>query len=82
MVLKIFTSELPNEPKLVLYSRNPLSLLTAKEMLIETEYFYKKTNDQNAHSSDNNKNKNFNYNRNRKFTNSQLYSQSITHNSN
>lgn len=40
MVLKIFISKLPNEPKLVLNSRNPHNLLRAKEILVETEYFY------------------------------------------
>lgn len=42
MVLKIFISKLPNEPKLILNSRNPYSLLKAKEILIETDNFYGK----------------------------------------
>lgn len=44
MVLKIFISKLPNEPKLILNARNPNKLLQAKEILIETEYFYKNFN--------------------------------------
>lgn len=40
MVLKIFINKLPNEPKLILKSRNPYSLLNAKEILIDTDYFY------------------------------------------
>lgn len=41
MVLKIFIAKLPSEPKLVLNARNPSSLLEAKGILIETEYFFR-----------------------------------------
>lgn len=44
MVLKIFINKLPSEPKLILHARNPNSLLQAKEILVETEYFYKNFN--------------------------------------
>ena len=40
MILKIFISKLPNEPKLILQSRNPYSMLSAKEILIDTDHFY------------------------------------------
>lgn len=44
MVLKIFINKLPSEPKLILNARNPSTLLQAKEILVETEYFYKNFN--------------------------------------
>lgn len=40
MILNIFISKLPNEPKLILQSRNPYSMLNAKEILIDTDHFY------------------------------------------
>lgn len=49
MVLKIFVSKLLSEPKLVLNARNPISHLEAKEILIETEYFYKSFNPRNSY---------------------------------
>lgn len=85
MVLKIFISKLPNEPKLVLNSRNPDSLLKAKEILVETEYFYpKKSKSQSLslNSENNNNGKYFRNNRNKSFTNSQSYSQSSNPNNN
>lgn len=60
MVLKIFISKLPNEPKLILNSRNPTKFLNAKEILIETEYFYTKNQPflQSFSSKFNNQNRN------------------------
>lgn len=50
MVLKIFINKLPNEPKLILNARNPSSLSKAKEILIETDYFYKNSTLRNGQS--------------------------------
>lgn len=41
MVLRIFISKLPNEAKLIQNARNPNILMKAKEILVETEYFYR-----------------------------------------
>lgn len=85
MVLKIFISKLPNEPKLVLNSRNPHNLLRAKEILVETEYFYSKKRNflSNSVNNDannfNSRNKNVN-NRNRNFGNSFNFNQSLQNN--
>lgn len=40
MVLKLFVGKLPSEPKLILNARNPNTLLKAKEILVETDYFH------------------------------------------
>lgn len=47
MVLRIFINKLPGEPKLILNARNPSSLLAAKEILVETDYFYRNFNSKN-----------------------------------
>lgn len=44
IVLRIFINKLPSEAKLILNARNPDNLLKAKEILVETEYFYEKFN--------------------------------------
>lgn len=77
MVLRIFISKLPNEPKLILHSRNPHSLLKAKEILVETEYFYyRKSNSQSfSPNCRNNQNENLFENQNTNFNNSQSFSQ-------
>lgn len=77
MVLKIFINKLPSEPKLILNARNPSTLLQAKEILVETEYFYKNFNvnlekkksfiqppsSTNNSNNNNNRNQNSYYNR-------------------
>lgn len=40
MVLRLFTNKLPNNPKLILNARNPLTLAEAKSILIYTDNFY------------------------------------------
>lgn len=72
MVLKIFTSKLPSEPKLILNARNPNSLLKAREILTETDYFYKNfynNKKSNLQSISSNENFNNSLKRNERFQN-------------
>lgn len=41
MVLKLFINKLPSDPKLILQARNPSSLRQAKEILVDTDNFYR-----------------------------------------
>lgn len=60
MVLKIFINKLPSEPKLILNARNPNSLLKAREILIETDYFYRNFNNKKSNLQPSSSNGNFN----------------------